>query len=194
MPDKQEWLDLLLQHAVPETVARSCIRDVTDEAQLIAKIKALESPGEGVERLLQVLSFPVRAKRPWLNVFLSHGFPAEQSKAFLLLVVRNKGDLLYLEQTLRKHRPDLAETLTSKVCGEGWGGVKVCGVVVLFLRHMYARACVVITVKSTRMFGRLIFCKGINDGAWTCSLSICPRSRPCDSSMMSWMYATSRTN
>ena len=118
--EKQEWLDLLLQHAVPETVARSCIRDVTDEAQLIAKIKALESPGEGVERLLQVLSFPVRDKRPWLNVLLSHGFPAEPSKAFLLGIPN--GDLLYLEQTLLKHRPDLAETLTSKVCGEGWGG------------------------------------------------------------------------
>ena len=46
--DKQEWLDLLLQHAVPKTVVRSCIRDVTDEAQLIAKIKALESVGATV--------------------------------------------------------------------------------------------------------------------------------------------------
>ena len=138
--DKQEWLDLLLQHAVPETVARSCIRDVTDEAQLIANIKALESPGEGVERLLQVLSFPVRDKRPWLNVLLSHGFPAEPSKAFLLGIPN--GDLLYLEQTLLKHRPDLAETLTSKVCGEGWGGAKFDGVVDLFLRHILrARVC-----------------------------------------------------
>ena len=50
---KREWMDLLLQHAVPETVARSCIRDAADDAQLIAKIKEAV-PGEGAEQLVQV--------------------------------------------------------------------------------------------------------------------------------------------
>ena len=113
--NKQDWLDLLLQHGVPETMARSCIRDVTDEEQIIAKIKALESPGEG---LLEVLSFPTMwYKRSWLNVFISHGLPAELSKVFLSSI---NGGLLDLEQTLRGFPipQDLAEDLISKVCGD----------------------------------------------------------------------------
>ena len=118
MADKQTWLDLLLQHMVSETVARSCIRDVADEAQLIAKIKALEFPVEEAvkkERLLQVLSFPgMPYKQPWLNVFLSHGLPADVSKTFLLGI---KGGLPDLVQTLRglPIPQNLAESLIAKV-------------------------------------------------------------------------------
>ena len=50
---KREWLDLLLQHAVPETLAQSCIQDVANDTQLIAKIKDAV-PGEGAEKLVQV--------------------------------------------------------------------------------------------------------------------------------------------
>ena len=107
MEDKHTWLDLLLQHAVSETVARSCIRDAADEAQLIAKIKALKLPGVGAvkkELLLQVLSFPVMPyKRLWLNVFLSHGLPADPSKTFLLGI---KGGLPDLEQPNSARAPD----------------------------------------------------------------------------------------
>ena len=116
---KQHWIDLLLQHAVSETVARSCIRDVADQAQLIAKVKALESSDEGVERLLQVLSFPLQYKRLWLNVFLSHGLSADFSKAFLSDI---KGGLPDLEKAVPQLPipGDLAKTLIAKVCDEVW--------------------------------------------------------------------------
>ena len=81
MADKQHWLDLLLQHAVPETVARSCIRDVADEAQLVAKIKALESPG--VERLLQVFS-ATGARTHWREMGLATTDEAQGVVAWLL--------------------------------------------------------------------------------------------------------------
>ena len=96
------WLDLLLQHAVPETVARSCIQDAADDAQLIAKIKALASPGEGVERLVQVLSFREAYKRPWLNIFLLHGVPAKHAIA---VVDDTTGGLPELNATLRRMVP-----------------------------------------------------------------------------------------
>ena len=116
MTDKRDWLDLLLQHAVPEAVAQRCVRDAANDAQLIAKIKALASPGEGVERLLQVLSFPcMRYKRLWFNALLCHGLPADVSKAFLLDFY---GGLPELEQILRgdpRIPKALADPLIAKV-------------------------------------------------------------------------------
>ena len=96
---KQHWLDLLLHHAVPESTARSCIADAVDEPQLIAKLKALEPPPKDVGRLFQLLSFPgLPHERTLLNVFLSHGLPAEQYKAFAFSITH---DQRYLEVTLR---------------------------------------------------------------------------------------------
>ena len=52
---KRHWLDLFLQHEVSEDVARSCIRDVADDAQLIAKIK--ETVPDKADRLVEKVSF-----------------------------------------------------------------------------------------------------------------------------------------
>ena len=109
---KRHWLDLFLQHAVPEDVARSYIWDVTDDAQLIAKIKETV-PGEGAEKVVQVLSFPEKYKRPWLSFFLRYGLSAEHARAFvggikrglpqledklrLLVPVRSRGESLIKE-------------------------------------------------------------------------------------------------
>ena len=94
---KRHWLDLFLQHEVSENVARSCIRDVADDAQLIAKIKETV-PGEGAEKVVQVLSFPGKDKRPWLSFFLRYGLPSEHARDF---VGRIKGGLPQLEAKLR---------------------------------------------------------------------------------------------
>ena len=102
MADQQHWFNLLLQHAVPETVARRCIGDVADDAQLIAKIEALASPGEGVERLVHVLSFRETYKRPWLNIFLLHGVPAQDA---IPVVEDTTGGLPELNATLRRMVP-----------------------------------------------------------------------------------------
>ena len=109
---KQNWLDLLLQHAVPEAVARSCIRDVADDVQLIRKIKQLLPPSAATERLMQILSFPEEYKRPWLNVFLRHG--SSNAKAFVSGI---KGGIPELEDKLR-HLPiprDRVEALLAEV-------------------------------------------------------------------------------
>ena len=113
--NRQHWFDLLLQYAVPETVARSCVRDATDEAQLIANIHSHKLSGNSVERLLLLLSFP--GKRAWLNVLLRHGLPAEQSKAVVSSI---EGDVQSLEQTLRElpMTKDVAGMLIAQVCGE----------------------------------------------------------------------------
>ena len=112
------WLDLLLQHAVPETVARSCIQDAADDAQLIAKIKALASPGEGVERLVQVLSFREAYKRPWLNILLLHGVPAKFAIPF---VEDTFGGLPQLEANLRRIvSARLAEPVIKEVYKPVW--------------------------------------------------------------------------
>ena len=121
---KQHWLDLLLHHAVPESTARSCIADAADEPQLIAKLKALEPPPKDVGRLFQLLSFPgLPHERTLLNVFLSHGLPAELYKAFAFSIMQGVRDL---EATLRglpipRH---LIDILQAKV----GGGVSYCSV------------------------------------------------------------------
>ena len=109
---KRKWLDLLLQHMVPETVARSCIRDVADDAQLIDKIKEAV-PGEGAQQLVQVLSFPEGYKRPWLNIFLLHGLAAKHARAFVMGI---KVGLPELEAKLRRLIPgERAEPVIEEV-------------------------------------------------------------------------------
>ena len=110
--EEQKWLDLLLQHEVPEAVARSCIRDVADDAQLIAKIKEV-APGEGVENVVQILSFPEKCKRPWLSVFLRHRLVAEHAIDFL---GRIEGGLPELGVKLQRLIPgEKGRFLTSQV-------------------------------------------------------------------------------
>ena len=111
---KREWLDLLLQHAVPETLARSCIQDAVDDAQLIAKIK-VAVPGEGVEQLVQVLSFPECDKRPWLNMCLLRGMAAKHAKSFVLGI---KGGFPEIAAKLRRLIPaERVEAVVKEVRG-----------------------------------------------------------------------------
>ena len=113
---KRNWLDLLLQHAVPETVARSCIQDVADDAQLIDKIKDAV-PDKGAGQLVQVLSFPEDYKRPWLNVFLKHGLPVEHARGFVLGIER----FTELEAKIRRLAPgERGKRLIEEVCTFVW--------------------------------------------------------------------------
>ena len=120
---KRHWLDLCLQHAVSEDVARSCIRDATHDAQLIAKIKEAV-PGEGAEKVVQVLSFPEKDKRPWLSVLLRHGVPAKHAKVFVGGI---KEGLPQLEAKLRRLIParERAEALIKEVCTSVWRELRV---------------------------------------------------------------------
>ena len=115
---KRHWLDLFLQHAVSENVARSFIRDVTDDSQLIAKIKEALT-GEGAEKVVQVLSFPEKYKRPWLSVFLRYGLPAEHARGFVGGITRG---LPQLEAKLRRLIPvrKRGEALIKEVCESVW--------------------------------------------------------------------------
>ena len=110
--DELRWLDLFLQHAVSENMARSYIRDVADDAQLIAKINETV-PGEGAEKVVQVLSFPGKYKRPWLSMFLRYKLPAEHARAFVGGITRG---LPELEAKLRRLIPgERGETLIKEV-------------------------------------------------------------------------------
>ena len=115
MEDKKNCLDLLLQHSIPEALARSCIENAATEAELISNLKALNL-SQDTQRLVQVLSFQdLPYKQAWLNVFLSHGLEPEASKEFLLKI---KGGFPELTQTLRglPIPQDMAESLISQVC------------------------------------------------------------------------------
>ena len=113
---KRDWLDLLLQHAVAEADARSCIRDVADDMQLIGKIKELLPPSEATERLMHILSFPMEYKRPWLNVLLRHGLSAEQAKTFVSGI---HGGIPELEHKLRD-LPIPRDRVLAQVCARVW--------------------------------------------------------------------------
>ena len=109
---KRAWLDLFLQHAVPESVARSCIRDVADDAQLIAKIKEAV-PGKGAENVVQILSCPERWKWPWLSVLLRYRLAAEHARHFVKSI---KGGLPELGVKLQRLIPgEKGRFLTSQV-------------------------------------------------------------------------------
>ena len=109
---KRHWLDLFLQHGVSENVARSCIQDVADDAQLIAKINETV-PREGAEKVVQVLSFPGKYKRPWLSMFLRYKLPAEHARAFVGGITRG---LPELEAKLRRLIPgERGESLINEV-------------------------------------------------------------------------------
>ena len=119
---KRHWLDLCLQHAVSEDVARSCIRDATHDAQLIAKIKEAV-PGEGAEKVVQVLSFPGKYKRPWLSFFLRYGLPAEHARDFVGGI---KSGLPQLEAKLRLLIPgERGETLIKEVRAYVWRVLRI---------------------------------------------------------------------
>ena len=127
---KRHWLDLFLQHAVSENVARSFIRDVTDDSQLIAKIKEALT-GEGAEKVVQVLSFPEKHKRPWLSVFLRYGLPAEHARAFVGGITRG---LPELEAKLRRLIPgERGEALINEVRTSVWRLAFVCMCVCVFV-------------------------------------------------------------
>ena len=121
---KRHWLDLFLQHAVSENVARSFIRDVTDDSQLIAKIKEALT-GEGAEKVVQVLSFPEKYKRPWLSFFLRYGLSlsAEHARAFVGGI---ESGLPQLEAKLRLLIPgERGETLIKEVRAYVWRVLRI---------------------------------------------------------------------
>ena len=128
---KRHWLDLFLQHGVSENVARSCIQDVADDAQLIAKINETV-PGEGAEKVVQVLSFPGKYKRPWLSMFLRYKLPAEHARAFVGGITRG---LPELEAKLRRLIPgERGEALINEVRTSVWRlCVCVCVCVCVFV-------------------------------------------------------------
>ena len=126
---KRHWLDLFLQHGVSENVARSCIQDVADDAQLIAKINETV-PGEGAEKVVQVLSFPGKYKRPWLSMFLRYKLPAEHARAFVGGITRG---LPELEAKLRRLIPgERGEALINEVRTSVWR-LCVCVCVCVFV-------------------------------------------------------------
>ena len=128
---KQNWLDLLLQHAVPEAVARSCIRDAADDTQLVCKIKEELASGEATERLVHILSFAEKFKRPWLNVFLRHGLPAELAKSFVSGIA---GGIPELEAKVRHLvNGDRAEALLAEVWCASVSCMPLCVLVYIYI-------------------------------------------------------------
>ena len=114
---KRSWFDLLLQHAVPEDVARFCIRDAANEAQLTAKIEALVPSAKSAKLLLVLSSFPgLQHKQQWLRVFMRYGLPTADSITFLRNIEGGASEIERGLHSLHKFPRNLAKTLVAEVC------------------------------------------------------------------------------
>ena len=106
-------LEILLQHDLPEDLARSLVEDAADVGHLIDTIQTV---APGAKDLLRALADPLLAvpkhKRPWFQVMLKHGVPKDTAAAFIRDIV---GGVAELADKLRDEMPDDADALLKKV-------------------------------------------------------------------------------
>ena len=113
MEDLGRCLKILLQHDLPEDLARSLVEDAADVGHLIDTIQTV---APGAKDLLRALADPLLAvpkhKRPWFQVMLKHGVPKDTAAAFIRNIV---GGVAELADKLRDEMPDDADALLKKV-------------------------------------------------------------------------------
>ena len=116
-------LEILLQHDLPENLARSLIKDAADVGQLINTIQTVIPGANDLLRALgelkndefseedRLLTVP-KHKLPWFQVLLKHGVPKDTAAAFIRDIV---GGVTELADKLRDEMPDDADALLKKV-------------------------------------------------------------------------------
>ena len=106
-------LEILLQHDLPEDLARSLVEDAADVGHLIDTIQTV---APGAKDLLRALADPLLAvpkhKRPWFQVMLKHGVPKDTAAAFIRDIV---GGVPELADKLHEAMPEDANVLLKKV-------------------------------------------------------------------------------
>ena len=118
-------LKILLQHDLPEDLARSLVKDAANVGQLINTIQAANPDAKGLllVRALEELKndefsqedqlLPVpKHKLPWLQVLLKHGVPKGTAAAFIRDIV---GGVVELADKLHEAMPEDADVLLKKV-------------------------------------------------------------------------------
>ena len=116
-------LEILLQHDLSESLARSLVKDAADVGQLIHTIQSVIPNAEGLLRAIEelkndesskedrLLSVP-KHKLPWLQVLLKHGVPKDMAAAFIRDIV---GGVPELADKLHEAMPEDADVLLKQV-------------------------------------------------------------------------------
>ena len=116
-------VEILLQHDLPESLARSLVKDAADVGQLIHTIQTVNPNATSLLRALEELKndesskedrlLPVpKHKLPWLQVLLKHGVPKDLAAALIQDIV---GGVVELADKLREAMPEDADALLKKV-------------------------------------------------------------------------------
>ena len=116
-------LNILLQHGLPESLARSLIKDAADVGQLIHTIQAANPNAKSLLRALEELKndeFPKedrllhvpKHKFLWFQVLLKHGVPKGTAAAFVRDIV---GGVPELTEKLHDAMPGDADALLKQV-------------------------------------------------------------------------------
>ena len=120
--DIRRCLEILLQHGLPENLARSLVKDAADVGQLINTIQTEFPDAKDLLRDLaelkndefseeDVLRVP-KHKLPWLQVLLKHGLPRDIAAPFIRDIV---GGVPELAEKLHEAMPGDADVLLKKV-------------------------------------------------------------------------------
>ena len=116
-------LEILLQHDLPENLARFLVEDAADVDHLINTIQEVAPGKKDLLRALTelkndefskedpLLAVP-KHKLPWLQVLLKHGVPKDLAAALIQDIV---GGVVELADKLREAMPEDADTLLKKV-------------------------------------------------------------------------------
>ena len=116
-------VEILIQHDLPESLARSLVKDAAGVGQLIHTIQAVNPNATSLLRALEELKndesskedrlLPVpKHKLPWLQVLLKHGVPKDTAAAFIRDIV---GGVPELADKLHEAMPEDADVLLEKV-------------------------------------------------------------------------------
>ena len=119
--DIRRCLEILLQHGLPENLARSLVKDAADVGQLINTIQKAIPNAKDLLRALAGLKndefsqedrLVPKHKLPWLNVLLQHGLPKHIAAPFIRDIV---GGVPELAEKLHEAMPGDADVLLKKV-------------------------------------------------------------------------------
>ena len=116
-------LEILLQHDLPEDLARSLVKDAADVDQLINTIQTVIPGAKDLLRALgelktdefskedRLLAVP-KHKLPWFQVLLKHGVPQDIAATFVRDIV---GGMAELADKLHDAMPEDADALLKQV-------------------------------------------------------------------------------
>ena len=105
-------LEILLQHDLPEDLARSLVKDAADVGQLINTIQTVIPGADDLLRALGELLTVPKHKLPWFQVLLKHGVPNYIAAAFIRDIV---GGMAELADKLHDAMPEDADALLKQV-------------------------------------------------------------------------------